>query len=127
MSASDYLEAKVLDHVLRNTAYTSPISVYMSLHTENPDEDGSGTELSGNGYSRQAITFAAASNGEIANSAAVEFTASGGNWDEATHYGIYDASTSGNLLFYGELSSPKTVEDNDTLTFDIGDITVTCD
>lgn len=127
MSASDYLEAKVLDHVLRNTAYTPPTTVYMSLHTENPDEDGSGTELSGNGYSRQAITFAAASNGEIANSAAVEFTASGGNWDEATHYGIYDASTSGNLLFYGELSSPKTVEDNDTLTFDIGDITVTCD
>ena len=57
MSAkSNYLEGKLVEHVLRNVAYTSPSAVYLSLHTANPDEDGSGTEVSGNGYSRQKLS-----------------------------------------------------------------------
>jgi len=47
---SDYLENKVLDHVLRNTSYTPPATVYLGLFTANPTDAGGGTEVSGNAY-----------------------------------------------------------------------------
>lgn len=47
MAKSDYLENKILDHVLNNTSYTSPTTVYFALFTSNPAEDGSGSEVLG--------------------------------------------------------------------------------
>ena len=126
MSAkSNYLEGKLIEHVLRNTAYTSPTTVHLSLHTANPAEDASGTEVSGSGYGRQAIAFGAHSNGACSNSAVEEFTASGGAFGTVTHFGIFDASSSGNLLYYGALTASKVVADGDTLKFAIGSITIT--
>lgn len=126
MSAkSNYLEGKLIEHVLRNTSYTSPSAVYLSLHTSNPDEDNSGTEVSGNGYSRQAITFGAHSNGACANTSVEEFTASGGSFGTVSHFGIFDASSSGNLLYYGALTASKVVADGDTLKFAAGSVTIT--
>tara|TARA_R100001079_G_scaffold62302_1_gene32130 strand:+ start:886 stop:1272 length:387 start_codon:yes stop_codon:yes gene_type:complete len=126
MSAkSNYLEGKLIEHVLRNVSYTSPSTVHLSLHTANPNEDASGTEVSGNGYSRQAIAFGAHSDGACSNSAVEEFTASGGSFGTVTHFGIFDASSSGNLLYYGALTASKVVADGDTLKFAIGSITIT--
>ena len=108
MSAmSNYLENKVLDYVLRDTADWAPTAVYLALHTADPAEDGSGAEVSGGSYARQAITFNAAhaTNGTIDNSSAEEFT----NMPACTvsHIGIWDASSSGNLLFYGAVTASK--------------------
>ncbi len=101
MSAmSDYLELKVLDHVLSVTAYTMPSNVYVGLSTGSFGEDNSGTELSGNNYTRKEATFSAASSGSITNSATVEFNAATGAWGTITSFGVFDASTSGNLLIY---------------------------
>ena len=126
MSAkSNYLEGKLIEHVLRNTAYTSPSTVHLSLHTANPAEDASGAEVSGNGYSRQAITFGAHSDGACANSSEETFTASGGSFGTVSHFGIFDASSSGNLLYYGALTASKTVADGDSLKFAVGSITIT--
>ena len=126
MSAkSNYLELKVLDHFLGTASTTAPSAVYLSLHTANPDEDGSGTEVSGNGYSRQAVTFAAASSGSSSSNSVEEFTASGGAFGTVTHFGIWDASSSGNLLYYGALTASKTIADGDTLRFASGAITIT--
>ena len=127
MSAkSNYLEGKLIEHVLRNTAYTSPSAVYLSLHTASPAEDGSGAEVSGNGYSRQAITFGAHSNGACSNTSVEEFTASGGSFGNVTHFGIWDSSSgSTNLLYFGELTNAKTVADGDTLKFAAGSVTIT--
>ena len=126
MSAkSNYLENKILDYVLRDTADWAPSAVYLALHTANPDEDGSGTEVSGNGYSRQAVTFAAASGGSSASNSVEEFTASGGSFGTVTHFGIWDASSSGNLLYYGALTASKVIADGDTLRFASGAITIT--
>ena len=122
--ASDYLENEILDHIFRNSAYTSPASVHLALYTAAPSDSGGGTEVSGNGYAREAITFGAASGGTISNTAAVEFTASGGNFGTVTHWGIFDASTSGNLLAHGALTASRAVNDGDTLTFAIGDIDI---
>ena len=126
MSAkSNYLEGKLIEHVLRNVSYTSPSAVHLSLHTANPAEDASGTEVSGSGYGRQPIAFGAHSDGACSNSAVEEFTASGGSFGTVTHFGIFDASSSGNLLYYGALTASKVVADGDTLKFAIGSISIT--
>lgn len=121
---SDYLENELLDHVFRNAAYSSPSAVYLALFTTAPTDAGGGTEVSTGGYAREAITFGAASGGAIANTSAVEFTASGANFGTILAVGIFDASTSGNLLAWNEITS-VVINDGDTLNFPIGDIDVT--
>ena len=123
---TDYLENALVNHVLRNSAYTSPSAVYLGLLSAVPTDSTSGTELSGNGYARQSLTFAAPSAGAASTSASVTFTASGGNWTRAYAVGIYDASTAGNLLFYKPIAG-KLVKDGETLTIDSGALTVTLD
>lgn len=126
-SLTTYLENKLLDHVLRNTAYTPPTTVYMALYTAVPTDAGGGTEVSGNGYARKVVPFAAASGGSIASSAAVSFTANGGDFGSVIAVGIFDALTGGNLLTWKQLSSAEIVNNGDTLTFPVGDIIQTLD
>ena len=126
-SFSDYLENELLDHVFANAAFTSPTTVYLALYTANPTDAGGGTEVSGAGYARQAITFGTpAAAGLISNTAAVSFTASGGNYGTVTGVGIFDALTVGNLLAWDAITS-ATVNDTDTLEFAIGDIDISLD
>jgi len=116
MSAmSDYLENKFLDHFLGTASTSAPAAVYIGLHTSDPTDAGlTGGEISGNGYARQAMAFGASSSGTASNSGAVEFpAASGGDWGIITHIGIYDASSSGNLLFHAALTTSKTISDGD--------------
>lgn len=120
---SNYLETAILNHVLRNTAYTSPTSVYVSLHTADPDEDGSGAEVAGGGYARQVATFNAPSGGQVANSADINFT----NMPAATvsHIGIWDAASNGNLLYGAALSGgSEVVGAGNTFTIPSGQLTV---
>lgn len=122
-SLSNYAENELLDHVLGVGSYTSPTNVYLALFLNDPTDAGTGTEVNGNGYARQELTMGAASNGTSSNTAQVTFTASGGSFGTVTHVGIYDASTSGNLLFHTALTSSKTIGDGETLSFQIGAIT----
>lgn len=126
MSAlSDYAEDAVLDHILGTTAYTMP-TVYIALFLGDPGDDGSGTEVSGTGYAREAISFGAASGGSAANDAAVDFAALG-DWGEVTHWGLFDASSGGNLLVHAPFAVSRTVLEDDEVTLRIGDIVVTAD
>ena len=125
MAKSNYLENKVIDHFLGTSSTSAPSNVYMGLFTSNPTDANSGTEVSGNGYSRQVITFNAASSGSATNSSAETFTASGGNFGTITHFGIFDASTSGNLLYHGALTDDKVIEDGDSLVVATTAITIT--
>ena len=125
MAKSNYLENKVIDHFLGTSSTSAPSNVYMGLFTSNPTDANSGTEVSGNGYSRQVITFNAASSGSATNSSAETFTASGGNWGTITHFGIFDASSSGNLLYHGALTDDKVIEDGDSLVVASSAITIT--
>lgn len=128
MSAlSDYSEKLLLDWIMTNGSATRPTAWYVALYTAAPSDSGGGTEVSSGGYSRQAVTFAAASTpgGTTSNSGAVSFTASGGNYGTVTHIGIMDNSTGGNLLWHGALTASKTVNDGDTLEFSAGNIDLT--
>lgn len=96
----------------------------MALYTSNPGDDDTGTEVSGNGYQRQPVTFSAASNRQIVNSNQVEFPEATGPWGTITHFGLRDAQTGGNLLFYGALTAPVTIGQGQQLIFRAGDIIV---
>lgn len=128
---TDYLENKILDHVLRNTAYTSPTTVYAALFTAAPTDaytSGSpdGTEVSGGSYGRVAITFSAAASGATSNSGDVTFTTATANWGTIVAFGIFDASTAGNLLYWNTITN-KTVNSGDTAKFTAGDLDVSED
>ena len=124
---SDHAEALLLDWLMTNGTATRPTAWYVALYTAAPSDSGGGTEVSGSGYARQAVTFAAATSpgGTTSNTGAVSFTASGGNWGTITHIGIHDALSGGNLLWHGAMTASKIVNDGDTLEFSIGNIDLT--
>ena len=126
MSAmSDYLENEILDHILGTGAYTMPSTVYVGLSTGSFNDDNSGTELTGNGYARESIAFAAAASGTASNSGAVEFSAATGSWGTVSNFGLFDASTSGNLLIHGALTASKVIDTGDILKIAVGDMDIT--
>ena len=122
---SNYLENALINHTLRNSALSAPSAVYVSLHTANPDEDASGSELSGSAYARQAATVAAPSNGVSTTSADINFPQATGSWGTVSHIGIWDASSSGNMLYYTALDASKTIATGDILKIAAGSLTVT--
>ena len=124
---SDYLEKKVLDYVLRNTADWAPTAVYTALHTADPVDAGSGAEVSAGGYTyaRQATAFDAchATTGVTQNTDVETFTAMPAA--TVTHIGIWDAASSGNLLFHTPVAASKTVGSGDTISVAVGAVTIT--
>jgi hypothetical protein len=122
---SNYLENALINAVLRNTSYTSPTTVYLALYTSDPTDADAGTEVSGNAYARQSITFGAPSNGVSTNSAAIEFPQATGSWGTVAYVGIRDASTAGNLLFHTALDASKTIATGDVFRVAAGSLSVT--
>lgn len=122
---TDYLEDALLDHVLRNTGYVSPVTIYVGLFTVMPADDGTGgTEVSGGSYARQSVTFAAPSGGQVVNNALVQFPTATAGWGEVLGMGLFDALAGGNLLYYGTLTAPKIVGSGDQISFASSALTV---
>lgn len=120
MSISNYAENKLLD-TLRGTAF-SVSTVYLQLHTGDPGEDGTGN-VAGE-TTRQSAAFSAASGGSMATSGTVSWT-SVSNTETVTHWSAWDASSSGNCLWSGALTSSASLEAGDT--FQITSLTLTLD
>lgn len=120
MSISNYAELKILDHLTGTTAWSAPAAVYVKLHTGDPGEactNNAATEAT-----RKAATFAAASSGSIASNATIEWT-NVSTTETYSHWSLWDASTSGNALWYGALSASASVTAGDT--FQITSLTLT--
>lgn len=134
-SFSNYLENLLLDHVLggvdSEAAIPAAVHIAVGTGTAGTDQDaGIANEVSGNNYSRVSVTrnqtnFPAASGGAISNGTAITFPQASGSWGTVTQVFIMDASTSGNLLAWGDLTVAKAVGANDTLSFAIGDLDLT--
>ena len=142
-AASNYLENEILDHILGEGArdFTSPATLFIALFSGTTSdvlaalEAGTNAatagnwgyyEITGNAYARTAINFNAASGGSSTNSGNVTFPTATGNYDNTATSGstvtciaVVDASTSGNVLFYGQLDNPKEILNGDT--FQISD------
>jgi hypothetical protein len=122
---SDYLENKVLDHILGTTSYTKPTTVYVALYTAAPNDAGGGTQVTGGSYARQTAAFDAAVSGATQNSANLDFV----NMPACTvvAVGIFDALTAGNLLVWGTLATNKSLDAGDTLRIATGDLDISLD
>ena len=132
-AASNYLENKVLDHVLRVTSYSQPAGLWLALFNNTSGSAAANleagtltdeTSTSGTAYARKAVTFAAASSGSSATSATVTFDTATANWGTITHVAVMDAATSGNVLFYGAVTTAKTIETGDTFQVSSGNLTI---
>ena len=122
---SNHLENALINATLRNTAYTSPATVYVGLYTSDPTDANTGTEVSGGSYARTSVTFGAPSNGASLNSSAVEFPQATGSWGTVGWIGLLDAATSGNLLYHTALDVSKTIDSGDIFKIAIGSLSVT--
>lgn len=117
------LANKLANATLRNTSYTSPATVYAALYSVAPTVSTGGTELSGNGYSRQSVTFSAPTGGAATSNVSVSWTATGNNWPAVVAFGIVDASTGGNIMYFKTVVS-RSVIVGDTLELASGDLTI---
>lgn len=119
---SIYLDDAILNHVLRNTALSSPATVYVALYTVAPTPSSAGTEVTNvaTAYARQAVTFGAPASGVCQNSAPVAFPVATAAYGapivacailDNGGYGL------GNILYFGNLGTPKTVGNGDQVNF----------
>lgn len=127
---SDYLENKVIDYVFRGQAFTAPTTMYVGLLTSAPSDTGGGTEVSGGSYARVSVasslanwagtqgagstTASSGTSGTTSNNNVISFPTPTANWGVITHVALYDASSSGNLIIYGALTTAKTVNNGDS-------------
>lgn len=120
-SVSSFLATAWLNHVFRDTAYTTPgTSIYISLHTSNPGLTGSG-EVSGNNYARKQVSsWDAPSDGVTQNTGAITFDTPSGNWGTVTHFGVWDGLTGGNFLLGNELDASVEVVSGTAPSFAVG-------
>lgn len=126
-SLSNYQEKELLDHIFGESAgeYTPPSTVYLGLSTADPGDDAGGlAEPSGMGYIRKAITFDAAASRLLNQTSTVTFDEATGSWGEITHYGIFDAESSGNMMAHGALSTSKGVVSGNTPSVAAGEVDI---
>ena len=122
--ASSYLRNKLVDHSLGTTAYTKPTAVYLAAFIGDPGATGTEISTTDTGYGRQAVTFAGASSGSAASNADVVFPVATDDWGTVSHLALYDSATGGNLLWYGPMATPKTIDSSDQLKVASGNFTV---
>lgn len=132
-SLTDYAENKLVDATLRAQAIGTPATWYIALYTTCPTDSTAGTEVIGGSYARVAVTAgltqwagtqAAASttassgtSGTTSNNATISFPTPSAGWGTVNCFGITDASTSGNIWIYASLTTPKTINSGDSVSF----------
>ena len=124
---SNYLEIKLLDLTLKGTAYAGFDQPYVSLHTADPTDAGTGTEVSGGSYARTRVTMAAATGagGSVASTADVTFPTATAAFGTVGWIGLWDAASGGNMLYHTALDAAKTIDTGDVFKIVTGNLTVT--
>lgn len=124
----NYLENKLIDHILRNAPLTSPTTVYVALLTADPGEEGdTSSEVSGGGYARQPAIFNEPKDGITQNTYDIEFPQATEDWGSITHVLLMDSETGGNPLFHKNLNTVKTITADDIFRIPLGNLTVQLD
>jgi hypothetical protein len=124
MPLTDAFEIIILDGIMGDPDYTPPTNWFVGLSTTTPTEAGANfTEPVGNGYARVSTADAdwdPASGTAPAikdNANAITFPQATGSWGTVTHFGLFDASTGGNLRMWGALATAKAIANLDTAAF----------
>ena len=124
---SDYLEVALLNETLNGVAFTAVDNPYISLHTADPTDAGTGAEVSGGSYARVASSFATASgtSGAVVTDATATFPTATANWGTVGWIGLWDAASSGNMLYHTALDASKTIDSGDIFKITAGNLSVT--
>ena len=101
---------------------TAPTNSYAALYSTVLTAAGTGTEISGNGYSRQSVAFSIA-DGVATSTGNVVFTCSTNNWPTVRSLAILDNTSGGNMMFYQSIA-PRNVRVGDVVNFETGDIQI---
>lgn len=120
-------------YVLGDETRAATTTWHVGLFTGVLDAAGTniGTEVSGNGYSRLALSTSDLSNtdGAVQNTAILQFPqASGGSWGTIQSIGVLQHATDNavsDLYWFEVLDSPVTVADGDFFQFNAAGITWT--
>lgn len=140
---SNYLERAAMNHILaqgRAQTFTPPANLYVALFTSSGGLEnntaGEQTEVSGGSYARQHLDGSAnyfvaiapgAADGATSNFADIVWPTATGDWGNVTHVAIMDSGSSGNVLIWGALTSPKTIETGDQFKISANNLTLTLD
>lgn len=131
---SDYVEQGIINATLRGTAFSTPTvgSLRLALFTADPTDAGNVNEVVGAWYARQltAAFTAPSPSGQAnvsSNVGSITFPAVTGSAVTVTHIGIFDAATAGNMLYSAPMTSSKTLQVGDVLSFAPGTIVVSLD
>ena len=97
----------VLNHVLGGPNYTRPATLYLGLLTANPA--AAGDEVTASGYARVAVTndattVPAASVGVKTGQFAAAFGQAGADWGRVKAWGLWDATSAGDLVAWGPVA-----------------------
>ena len=125
MNTNFFLDC-VAGNVFRTkTTPAIPTSYYIGLSTTAPTVSGTNVDEPSidAGYARvQLTTLSEPVDGVVTNEQAINFNESTASWGTISHFVIFDSPTvdSGNLLMYGELSTPRSVETATIMTIKEG-------
>lgn len=130
---SQYLISKLLNQIFNAAAYSFPGTLFMALWTSTLNAASTGStsgEASYTGYARVSVpanttNFPTSSGGAaIANGTAITFPANAGSLQTMTFFAITDASSAGNILYWGSISSTA-INPGDTPQVNTSALTVT--
>lgn len=120
---SDVYETEVLEWLFTGTTVTRPTAWYIGLFTTDPTDAGTGTEVSGGSYVREAATFSVT--GDTATTtAAVEWPTATADWGTITHVAVHDAATGGNIIAHAALTDSKTINVDDVFRIPSGQLDI---
>ena len=134
-AASDYLENKLIENVLRGVNYVPPTAVFVALHTADPGDAGANevqlttypayTRLDAAKGGTVDAGWTAAVGGVCKNALQLIFPVYDGAAPlTVTHYSLWDAPTGGNMLVHGQLTTARTLNPSDVFVVDVQKLTV---
>lgn len=127
---SDYLELKVINLVCGGVAFSAPATLYWALFVSDPADNGIGTEVIGGSYGRIGQTNNTTNfpvGNPKNNGTDVNFTTPSADWGLVSHWALFDASSGGNMLYFGPFVSPQTITVGIPVRIPAGSIQITED
>lgn len=140
-ATSNYLQNKLIDQLFRAQAYTFPTTQYVALTTSAPSASSCGTEVSGGSYARVGVTgslsnwagtqsagstaASSGTSGQTSNNAQILFATPSAGWGTVVGVCVFDAITTGNLLWYATLTTSKTINSGDVVDFPAASLSFT--
>lgn len=137
-SISDWAENNFIDQVFRAQTWTINSTLDVGLSTAACSDSSVGTEVSGGSYARVSVTRSLANfagtqsagsttastgtGGQTSNNAAINFATPSAGWGTVTHFFVMSSS---NIVLCQALTTSKTINSGDTVSFAIGALTFT--